>query len=114
MDENLTKAERSVLLYAETCVVDYAGLLEGKRMNNDDIDALKKFEAAGILTFGRIPARALAWMVGRECTHWVEFNDSAWALAHALRRQAAEKSKTVSTNYKKVRVALDERLADAA
>lgn len=114
MIENLTKTERSVLLYAETCVVDYAGLLEGKRMNSDDIDALKKFEAAGILKFGRIPARVLGSMVSRECTHWVEFMDAAWSIAHSLRRQVAEKSKTVSTNYKKVRVALDERLAEAA
>ncbi len=114
MDAILTKNERSILLYAETCVVDFAGLLEGKRMNSDDIEALKKFEAAGILTFGRIPARVLGSMVSRECTHWVEFADAAWTLAHALRRQAAEKSKTSSTNYKKVRAALDERLAEAA
>lgn len=114
MDETLTKIERSILLYAETCVVDYAGLLEGKRMNSDDIEALKKFEAAGILKFGRIPARVLGSMISRECTHWVEFTEAAWVLAHVLRRQAAEKSKIGSTNYKQVRAALDERLAEAA
>jgi hypothetical protein len=114
MDKNLTKTERSILLYAETCVVDYAGLLEGQRMNNDDIEVLKKFEAAGILKFGRIPARVLGSMVSRQCTHWVEFTEAAWNLAHALRRQMAEKSKTVSANYKKVRAALDEQLAEAA
>lgn len=114
MDENLTKTERSILLYAETCVVDYAGLLEGERMNGDDIEALKKFAAAGILKFGRIPARLLGSMISRKCTYWIEFTDAAWALAHTLRRQAAERSKTASSNYKKVRAALDERLAEAA
>ena len=113
MDKNLNKTERSILLYAETCVVDYAGLLEGKRMNKDDIEALKKFEADGLLKFSRIPASVLHGMVARECTHWVEFTDAAWTLAHTLRREMAEKSKTRSSNYKKVRAALDERLAEA-
>lgn len=114
MIENLTKTERSILLYAETCVVDHAGLLEGKRMNKDDLDALKKFEADGILKFGRIPGRLLGSMGARDCTHWVEFTDAAWTLAHVLRRQVAENSKSHSSNYKKVRAALDERLAEAA
>ena len=54
----LTKVERSIILYAESCSVEYGGLLEGMRMNEDDLVALRKFEE-GILSFGRCPAALL-------------------------------------------------------
>ncbi|WP_322068965.1 hypothetical protein [Paraburkholderia bannensis] len=91
--EALSNAERSVLLYAETCCVDYSGLLEAKRMNSDDLDALRKLQGVGVLTFGRIPGRLLEEVgkYGRRPTHWVTFTDAAWELAHALRRKRAER-----------------------
>lgn len=86
--DTMNKDERSMLVYAETCVVDHSGLLEGKRMNRADMDALKKFKAAGLLDYGRIPAALLNSSYGK--THWVTFNESAWTLAHQLRRVCAQ------------------------
>jgi len=86
--ENLTKAQQSVLLYAESCMVDRSGLLEGIRMNQEDLDALKALQAEGVLTYGRIPSVLLEppnRMGG--ATHWVSFTDAAWEFAHTLRRE---------------------------
>lgn len=107
--DTLSKSERGILLYAETCLVDFGGLLEGRRMNNADIDALKKFQQAGVLEFGRIPLKTLGMLMkaGREPTYWVTFNDASWALAHALRRHRAAQGN--SGNRKMVDAALAER-----
>jgi hypothetical protein len=90
---SLTKAQRSILLYAECCLVDHGGLLEGKRMNDADLRALTDFQDAGLLRFGRLPFRAIAQMVARECTHWVVFSSAAWDLAHAARAGISQSSR---------------------
>lgn len=108
----LTRNEKSVLLYAETCVVDRSGLMVGARMNEADIAALKKFQEAGALVFGRIPFHCIPTLhhdgPGLESTHWVTFNEDAWTAAHALRRVRAEQ---IGPNRKKVNDALAERAA---
>lgn len=105
--QELTKAERSTLAYAETCVVDASGLLVGERMNADDLNALKKFRDQGLLDFGRIPARLLGELTkpgaGLHYTHWVTFHDGAWELAHQVRRQRAQQ---IGPNRRKVNAEL--------
>lgn len=109
----LTKNQRSILLYCETCLVDKSGLLEGIRMNTDDLADLKIYQDAGILTFGRIPAALL--LIGNahnpSATHWVRFTDAAWALAGACRRVRAMQ---VGTYAKQVFAEVDARQAEAA
>jgi hypothetical protein len=77
----------------ETCAVDASGLLVGERMNDADIEALKKFKAMGILDYGRIPFKLLGQLTEEpprlKLTHWVTLNDEAWRLAHELRRVRA-------------------------
>lgn len=80
----MSKDEKSILIYMETRLVDYGGLLDGPKMNKADLDAAKKFQEEGLLDFGRIPAALLE--ASKPSTHWVTFNDSAWILAHELRR----------------------------
>ncbi len=109
MNTELTRAERSILLYAETCVVDGSGLMAGARMNEEDIAALKKFREAGVLDFGRIPFHTVNELrqPSVKLTHWVTFRDAAWELAHALRR---ERAKQIGPNRRMV----DEALAAKA
>ncbi|WP_323120020.1 hypothetical protein [Burkholderia alba] len=109
----LTKTEHSIILYAESCSVEYGGLLEGMRMNDDDLTALRKFADAGILAFGRVPAKLLGPLsdFGGKPTHWITFTDEAWQLAHALRRQRAARG---SASRTKVDEALAERATEAA
>lgn len=108
----LTRDEKSILLYAETCVVDRSGLMVGARMNEVDMAALKKFKEAGALDFGRIPYHCMQTLrhdgPGVESTHWVTFHEPAWKAAHALRRVRAQQ---IGPNRKKVDEALAERVA---
>lgn len=88
----LTKAQRSMLVYAESCLVDQGGLLQAIRMNDDDYAALKHFADQGLLQYGRIPFKALETLAHPSAgplTHWVTFTDEGWALAHQLRRRLA-------------------------
>ncbi|WP_186187936.1 hypothetical protein [Burkholderia gladioli] len=106
--ETLSRAQKSILLYAETCLVDYGGLLEGRRMNQDDMDALKALAYAGSISFGRVPGSLLSEIrdrTGRHVTHWITFNDVAWNLTHAIRRERASKGSAS-------RKAVDEYLAE--
>lgn len=97
--QDLTRTERSILLYAETTMVDYGGLLEGPRMNADDHAALDRLQAAGMLTWGRVPGRLLGHFIGRNITHWVEFTDAGWTLAQQTRRYRCEITRKTSRNY---------------
>lgn len=103
--QTLTRDEKSILLYAETCVVDGSGLMAGARMNEADIAALKKFKAEGVLDFGRIPFHTVGTLIqpAVKLTHWVTFHEPAWQMAHALRRQRALQ---IGPNRKKVDAAL--------
>lgn len=114
----LTQDERSVMLYAETTMIDQGGLMQGCRLNEADHAALEKFKALGILDYGRIPFHTIEELlqppggVTMRYTHWVTFHEGAWSLAHALRRERALRAERVRTNRKKVDAALAVRLGD--
>lgn len=103
----LTKVQRGILLYAETCLVDQGGLLQGVRMNAVDHEALTEFAALGILQYGRIPFKTIETLAHNSAgpyTHWITFTDAAWALAHQLRRRVASMERP---NRRKVDAALE-------
>ncbi|MDR6397945.1 hypothetical protein ACTOWA_00425 [Herbaspirillum seropedicae] len=102
---NLSRDEKSVLLYAETCMVDSSGLLESVRLNGEDLAALKRLQDAGLLNYGRVPSELLQQAKGK--TYWVTFTERAWDIAHQLRRQRAEKPNTL-------RQAVDSVIAERA
>ena len=76
--DNLTKAERSLLLYAETCAVDGKGRLDARRMNDIDIAALQKFNGV-LLDFTANGGG-------------VVLRDEGWAVVGLLRRRRAERT----------------------
>ena len=77
------KAERSLLLYLETCAVDYDGRVCGARMNREDFEIAERWDRFGYVRFGRIEG-GLA--VVSQSTHWCELSEVAWRDAHARRR----------------------------
>lgn len=87
---DLNHTEQSCLLYIETCCVDHGGLLEGERMNDDDLKAVERFLQAGILECcGRIPSHLLTSVLHWHPTRYAVLTPAGWALAHTLRRQRA-------------------------
>lgn len=95
----LTRAHKSVLLYIESCLVDYGGLLDSDRMNKADHDSIAELEAAGFVVVKRVPAKLLGKFIGRKVTHYAELTETGWALAHEQRKERAQRSKETSTNY---------------
>lgn len=89
--DTITREQRSILMYAETCAVEHGGLLEGIRMNADDHVALTQLAVEGILNYGRIPGKLLGTFKVRQATHWCDLTEAGWALAHQLRRARAAK-----------------------
>lgn len=87
----LSKAQKNILLYAEHCMVNNGGLLEGSRFRKEDLAALEVLQDKGLLIFGAIPRHMLGKIatMSRAPTHWVTFTENAWEIAHSLRRQAA-------------------------
>ncbi len=87
----MTKAEKSMLLYLESCAVDASGLAEGIRMNAEDMEAAKRFKVLGLAELHRIPSHLLGGVKGKQYTHWVKMSDAGFALAHQLRRERADR-----------------------
>ena len=82
---DMTKDEKSLLLYLETRAVDHGGLVHTQHMNSDDMEIAKQWNEARFVRFGRLASDCLPMRSG--ATHWCELSDEAWALAHAERRE---------------------------
>lgn len=93
--ENMTKDEKSLLLYIETCMVDHYGRLESQRMNTADFENLEKWKKEGFISFGRLKYRYIAAIqkmgIAYKPTHLVRLSEEAWILAHTLRHERAER-----------------------
>lgn len=87
----LTKTEKSLLLYFESQAVDYGGTLESVRMNAGDYEIAKRWRDTGFVQFGRIAADDIKRNAGVARDHWCVLSDEAWAIAHAERRARCER-----------------------
>jgi len=79
--DTMTSDEKRLLLYLETCAVDYGGKVDTKRMNKEGMDIAKKWNDEGFVKFGRIKFHSII-----VSTHWCELSDEAWNIAHAERK----------------------------
>lgn len=95
----LTKEQKSMLLYAETCMVDNRGRIDGRRINKTDIKSAEELKKMGLLDFGRIKFSGISELQSRlirTSTHWVRFTEEGWAAAHALRRERSARMMEIS------------------
>lgn len=89
----LTREERSILLYVETRAVDYGGLLDAVHMNNDDIEILKRWDEKGFVRFGRLVLENVKnTRTSCQC-YWCDLSDEAWTVAHRERKNRAMRSR---------------------
>ena len=80
--KNLSRAEKSLLLYLEAQCVDYGGSFEQIRLNDDDRSILGRWKSESFIDYGRIASDD--WPTKTRC-YWVTLSDEAWALAHEER-----------------------------
>ena len=91
----MTRDERSLLLYLETCAVDRSGRVDGRHMNAEDFEIARRWNETGFLFFRRRRAKlsiGAASVNAAALTHVVKLGDTAWAEVSRLRRERAERT----------------------
>jgi len=86
--DDMTKEEKSLLLYFECRAVDHGGLVDTRHMNADDMAIAKYWNDVGFVRFGRLTMESIKSFshLAAQITHWCELSDNAWSIAHAERR----------------------------
>jgi len=88
----MTKEERSLLLYLETCLVDNYGKVCLAKMNSEDLEIAKRWSEERFIQFGRISFKDIIRKShDKMCSYWVLFSDRAWKLAHEERKVRSER-----------------------
>ena len=98
--ENLTKDERSLLLFLEARAIDYDGRVSQERMNADDFKIAQEWDEEGFISFGRICVPDISV----HGAYWTHLSPLAWAVTFILRRERAErgwKAKSYQTTAEK-------------
>ncbi len=85
----MTREERSLLLYLEVRATDHGGLVTTAHMNKDDDTIINKWKENGFIEYGRLTRESIESLRGS--THWVKLSEDAWSLAHQERRARFER-----------------------
>jgi hypothetical protein len=85
----MTKEEKSLLLFLETQAVDYWGKVDIRHMNEDDMNIAERWNKEGFIKFGRICFKDRKPAGGRNSTHWVILSEKAMNAAHDERKARA-------------------------
>ncbi len=83
----MTKDERSLLLFLETQAVDYGGLVDVRHMNENDCNIASDWNEQGFIIYERISFYSLKAVstATRKPTHYVILSEEAFRLAHEER-----------------------------
>lgn len=85
----MTKDELSLLLFLETCHVDYGGPVNVAHMNAGDMAIAKRWNDEKLIDFGRIYSKDLEKYSPK--THYVILSNEALNLAHTERKARGER-----------------------
>ncbi len=85
--EEMSKTERSLLLFFEACLVDHNGKVNTRHINDEDSTIAKQWSKEGLILYGRI---CFDDIKGHE-THYVRFSENAWTMAHYERRRRSDR-----------------------
>lgn len=92
----LTRDETSLLLFFETQMVDYGGLLQGCRMNAGDHATANQWSDEKFIQFGRIASGDIK-PDPQPRNHWVILSPAAWGVIHHKRRERADRKMAALT-----------------
>ncbi len=81
--KNMSKDEKSLLLFLETRAVDYGGRVNAKHMNVDDFKIAEQWTKEDFICFGRIKFKH----INSDGANSVVLSKEAWKLAHAERKE---------------------------
>ncbi len=92
ISRELEPAQRNLLIYLESRMVDNNGLVDTRHMNDADVDIAKEWDKIGYIRFGRLKVAEMQ-RLGPErdppdydgSTHYVRLSVAAWVDAHAER-----------------------------
>lgn len=99
--EKMTKDEKSLLLYFETCLVDKDGRIMAKRMNEIDFEIAKKWTKEKFVSLKGIPIKEVKNKGIYTETHTVCFSEKAFQMVYYLRKaRALRHSKLLELNVK--------------
>ncbi len=95
----MTKDQRSLLLYLETCATDHGGTVDTRHMNAEDMLQAREWSDLGLITFGRRGSEFFTTLPpAKQRSHRVVLSDSAWELAHEERRARNTRMRTKLAN----------------
>lgn len=86
----MTKDQKSLLMFLETCAVDQFGAVRVAHMNDADMRQARKWAKEGFIEFGRIAAADIVEHPHPR-SHWVRLSPEAWSEAHSARGERAER-----------------------
>ena len=85
--EAMTKDERSLLLFMESCAVEKSGRVKAVHMNADDLKTAEQWNKEGFVKFGRIALEDISEFG----SNWCRLSEEAWQLAFAERKDRANR-----------------------
>lgn len=83
---DLTKEERSLLIYIESVCVDYGGLVHSQRINEADFAILEQWDKDRFISFCRLTWASVQMLQDKHNSSIVYLSEEAWKLAHEERR----------------------------
>ena len=87
--EKMSKDEKNLLLYFETCLVDNAGRVNSRRMNKIDFEIAKKWTDEQFIEFKRLLMCEIVLRGLQTEDHKVTFTEKTLVIAHLLRKARA-------------------------
>lgn len=89
---DMTRNEKSLLLYLETRAVDNGGKVDVRCMNKEDMETAKHWNDDGFVKFGRLGSSYICKPdKTSKSTHFVVLSDAAWETVHQLRQKRADR-----------------------
>lgn len=82
------KGDESLLLYLETGAVDHGGLLDPRRISEEERTILERWRDDGYVEFGRVASK---YITAADKSLWVHLSEQAWSDVAGLRRARAER-----------------------
>jgi hypothetical protein len=87
--ETMTRDEKSLLLYFETCAVDKSGRVDMEKMNDVDRANAERWDKLNFVEYGRIVFADIK--ADSSLTHYCRLSDEAFEAAAQLRAARAKR-----------------------